>query len=431
MKSATSPSPQYKRYVLILLTGVYAFNFIDRQALVILQESIKSDLGLSDTQLGLLTGPAFAFLYVGLGLPIARFADRSNRKNIISAALAIWSGMTVLCGLAQNYSQLFLARMGVGIGEAGCSPPAHAIISDYFGPGKRATALAVYSMGIYIGVLIGFAGAGWIDDHFGWRAAFIIFGLPGIFYALLVYSTLKEPLRGLSDQMKVQASNTKVLDVMRTLWAKRAFRYMALGASFNTFVLYGTGSWFPSLFARVHGMTPTEIGLWSALIAGVGGAVGTVMGGRLADHLGKKDVRWYYRIVIIAMLISVPFYAVFSFTSIKVLAFITLFIPYLLMTFYLAPSIAMTHGMVAANERAFASSILFLLINFIGLGFGPLFVGMVSDWLTPALGDDGLRWAIFACSLSALISVYFYTKGTKYLKSDLIDHTIPNQNENI
>lgn len=414
-------SKRYLTYALYLLTGVYAINFIDRQILVILQESIKNELDLSDTQLGLLTGPAFAFFYVALGLPIARLADRSNRKNIIAASLAIWSGFTALSGLIQNYTQLFLARMGVGIGEAGCSPPAHALISDYFEPKRRATALAIYSSGIYIGVLIGFLVAGWLDQIYGWRVAFFCVGLPGIAYAFLVYLTLKEPIRGLSEKVRSTIEKQASLRaVMNLLFSKKSFLWLALGTGFNTFVLYGTGNWFPSFLARMHEMSPGEIGTWSALIAGAGGAIGTYLGGKLTDRYGTKDVRWYYWLPCIAMAFSFPFYMLFSFTDNTSTALISLVFPYLLMTFYLAPSIAMTHGMVQVNMRAFASSVLFLILNLIGLGLGPVFVGMLSDYLEPNLGQESIRWAIMACSLFIIPSILCYLKAAQHLQDDLI-----------
>jgi len=186
----------YRKYVLLALTGVYIFNFIDRQILVILQESIKAELDLSDTQLGLLTGFAFAIFYVTLGLPVARLADRSNRRNIITIALTIWSAMTAISGLASNFVQLLLARIGVGIGEAGGSPPAHSMISDYYPKNKRATALAIYSTGIYIGILLGYLLGGWLDEYFGWRRALMVLGVPGVIYAVIFYFTVQEPPRG-------------------------------------------------------------------------------------------------------------------------------------------------------------------------------------------------------------------------------------------
>jgi MFS family permease len=191
-----APSKSYRRYVLFLLTIVYALNFIDRQILVVLQESIKLDMGLSDTQLGLLTGFAFAIFYVSVGIPIARLADKGNRKNIVAVAVTVWSGMTVVSGLTQNYFQLLLARIGVGVGEAGGSPPSHSIISDYYPAKERGRAMSLYSMGVYIGILVGYGVGGWINQHYGWRVAFFAVGIPGLLIALLVKFTIREPLRG-------------------------------------------------------------------------------------------------------------------------------------------------------------------------------------------------------------------------------------------
>ena len=219
-----NPTPKYRRYVLFVLTGVYAFNFIDRQILVILSEPIKADLGLSDGQIGLLTGLAFAFFYVILGIPIARYADKANRKNIVAVALTVWSAMTALSGLAQNFMQLLLARVGVGVGEAGGSPPAHAIISDYYPPKKRATALSIYSMGVYIGVFLGFLVGGIIGKIYGWRIALFALGIPGILYAILVYYTVKEPPRGLTDQVK-DMNQSSFIDVLKVLFSKKTFLF--------------------------------------------------------------------------------------------------------------------------------------------------------------------------------------------------------------
>lgn len=217
----------YKWYVLTILTIVYVFNFIDRQILVILQEPIKAELGLTDTQLGLLTGLAFAALYVILGIPIARFADISNRKNIIAVSMVVWSGMTAISGMATNFVQLMLARIGVGIGEAGCSPPAHSIISDYFPPKKRATALSIYSTGIYIGIIIGYIVGGMIAKAYGWRMAFYAIGLPGILFAVFVYFAIKEPVKGRLDPQNVIDENPSLIEVIQTLLAKKTFVFVA------------------------------------------------------------------------------------------------------------------------------------------------------------------------------------------------------------
>ena len=279
----------YRNYVLLLLMVVYIFNFIDRQILVILQESIKAELGLSDQQLGLLSGFTFAVFYVVCGIPIARLADRYNRVNIVSASLAIWSAMTAISGLATNFVQLLAARIGVGVGEAGASPPSHSIISDYFPHEERGRALSIYSVGIYIGILIGFLAGGWINQYFGWRIAFMVVGAPGILLAVVVKLTLREPLRGQLD-----AGNHESLpdgqffaDVKR-IWSLRSFRYSALGAGLNAFLGYGALNFMPSFAIRIYEIPVGLVGTWLALIVGLAGGVGVYAGGYLSDHLGKR-----------------------------------------------------------------------------------------------------------------------------------------------
>ena len=266
-------------YAVGLLTLVYTFNFIDRQLLAILQESIKLDLSLSDSQLGLLTGFAFAVFYVTAGIPIARWADRSNRRNIIALAIGLWSLMTALSGMAQNYAQLLVARIGVGVGEAGGSPPAHSIISDIFPAHKRASALSFYSTGVNIGILFGFLAGGWLNEFFGWRVAFMVVGVPGLLIALLVRTTLAEPIRGLAEQRTVADEPVPLGTVLSLLWSRSSFRHMALAGALNAFAGYSTSSWTASFMIRSHNMTTGELGTWLALIMGLGGAIGVLFGG--------------------------------------------------------------------------------------------------------------------------------------------------------
>lgn len=410
----------YRAYVLLILTGVYTFNFIDRQILVILQESIKADLGLSDTQLGLLTGFAFAIFYATLGIPIARWADSSNRKNIVALSLTIWSAMTAISGLALNYWHLFLARVGVGIGEAGGSPPAHSIISDYFPPEKRATALSIYSIGIYVGILIGFLAGGWINQYFGWRMAFAAIGLPGILYALIVFFTVKEPMRGQQDILiKQQVTSSDLKTVTKQLLSHKTFIYLAFAAGLNAFGSYGVGNFVPPFLARVHGLDSATIGTWLSLTAGFGGGLGVFLGGYLADRFGQKDIRWYLWLPVIAGLIKIVPSTIFFFGENTQLVLFITFFTNLLVPIYIGPCLAVTHNLVPPHQRAFASAVLFFIINLVGLGMGPTVIGMLSDWLQPTYQILSLRWAFSFTYLTGIFSVFLFYKASQHYKADL------------
>lgn len=393
----------YRNYVLVMLTLMYVFNFVDRQLLVILQESIKKDLDLRDTQLGLLSGFTFAIFYVTMGIPVARLADKSNRRNIVAISLALWSAMTAVSGLARNFFQLLLARIGVGIGEAGGSPPAHAMISDYFPPGKRATALAFYSMGIYFGVMIGFLAGGYLNQILGWRNAFFVVGLPGVVFSLLLYATVKEPRRGATDvQAQSGTENHSFGEVLKLLYSKKTFVYLAWAGGFQAFCIYGVNNWSASFLTRLHGMTNAEVGLSLGLIFGIGGALGTFLGGYLTDHYGKNDTRWYLKIPAYAVLFSIAFLVAGLFVEDKILAQVCLGICSTLYSVYLGPAISVAHRLVPASLRAFASAIFFLVVNLIGLGFGPLTVGFISDLLQPTLGVESLRWAMLCVVVTSV-----------------------------
>jgi len=417
--STSSFSMKYSNYILFMLTVVYVFNFIDRQILVILQESIKKDLGLSDTQLGLMTGFTFALFYVSFGIPIARLADKGNRKKIITIALIVWSAMTALSGRAQNFIQLLLARIGVGIGEAGGSPPAHSMISDLYPPQRRATAMAIYCTGISIGVLFGFLAGGWIDQYFGWRTAFYVVGIPGIVFALIFYLTVKEPLRGLSENKQDLDVSTSIKEVILTLWRSKSFLYLALGTGMAAYALYAKSSWMPSFLARLHGMKSNEIGLWLSLSFGIGGGLGYFLGGFFADKMGKKDKRWYLWLPAATLLIAIPFSLTVLFVQNTKVALLFIAIPSFLVSFFLGPCIAVTHGLVGLRMRAMASAILFFVLNIIGLGCGPLFTGMISDYLKPSLGAESIRWAMSTTLIANILGAFFFFMAARTIREEL------------
>jgi len=416
-------SKRYKAYVLLVLTGVYTFNFIDRQILVILQESIKGELGLSDTQLGLLTGLTFALFYVTLGIPIARLSDRSNRRNIVALSLAIWSFMTAISGFVVNYTQLLLARIGVGIGEAGGSPPSHAMISDYFPASQRATALSIYSLGIYIGILVGYIGGGLIDQHYGWRAAFLVLGIPGVLYALLLLLTVKEPPKGYSDETLVDDDEHTIsfVDTFKDLFSKKTFSFMALACGLHAFGTYGIGNFFAPFMARVHHMPVAEIGLWLGLAVGFGGMIGTYLGGYLADRMGKKDIKWYLLIPAISGIINIPLSLALFFMQNTTIVLIFYFFTSLITATYLGPCLAVSHNLVNAKMRAQSSAVLFFMLNLIGLGLGPITIGYVSDLLEPTYGTESLRWAFCTIFITSTISILLFYMAANNYKKDMLE----------
>ena len=413
-------SARARYYALGLLTVVYTFNFVDRQLLSILQESIKADLLLSDQQLGLLTGFAFALFYTVAGIPIARYADRNNRRNVVAIAIALWSFMTAISGLVQSYLQLLLARIGVGVGEAGGSPPAHSMISDIFPPERRASALAFYSMGINFGILFGFLAGGWLNEFFDWRVAFFVVGAPGIVVALFVRYTLREPIRGLMEDRQDVATDTPFPEVLKLLWSRLSFRHLAIGGALNAFAGYSSSNWTASFMIRSHDMSTGELGTWLALIMGVGGAIGVFWGSYIAERLAKFDVRWYMWMPTITGMICVPFMIATYLVEGAYTALIVSIVPGILFNVYLGNSLAMTHALVGLRMRAVASAILFFLINLIGMGLGPWGVGLLSDMLSAELANESLRYAMLYLLPAAMgWSAVHFLLASRTLEKDL------------
>jgi MFS family permease len=414
-----SIAPGYARYVLGVLTVVYVFNFIDRQILAMLLEPIKQDLGVSDTWMGFLSGFAFAVFYTFAGIPIARWADTGSRRSIIALGLTVWSSMTAACGLAQSFVQLALARVGVGVGEAAGSPPAHSLISDYYPPERRGTALSIYSMGVYVGAMIAFLAGGYLREHFDWRTAFLVVGLPGLPLALLLRTTVREPPRGYSEGGVADTRTDSVWDVIAFLWARRSFVLLVVAASLQSLSGYGVLAWGPTFLGRVHQMGGVQIGIWLGLIIGLGGMAGAFLGGKIADRLGARDPRWYLFVSAIACLGGVPFVAAFALAG-NAMAALLCFLPfYVLAAMYVGPMLWMVQGLVKLRMRAMASAILLFILNMVGLGLGPFLIGFMNDQLADRFGVEAIRYSLLVVGMVGVPSSAFFLLASRTLREDL------------
>lgn len=406
------------RYALILLFVIYTANFIDRQILSILMEPIRKELHLSDSELGFLSGLAFALFYATLGIPIARLADRISRRNIVAVSLALWSLMTALSGFAQNFVQLLFARVGVGVGEAGCSPAAHSMISDYFPAERRGMAMSIYSVGTPIGILLGLAGGGWVNLVFGWRAAFFVVGLPGLVIALLFYLTVREPRRGAQDAAAPDAPHPTVGETFRYLWRLKTLRYLSLAVACHALNAYGIQQWNPSFLIRTFGMDTRVVGLELGLIIGIAGTAGVLTGGFLTDWLGKHDFRWYIWVQAISIAVAIPFYFL-TFTAQSAAQALTLYIgPAFLVTLFQGPAFATVQSLAPAPMRALAASIFLFIINIVGLGLGPFTIGVLSDVLRHSYGVAGLRYAILIVLFIEFGTVFFFWRASKFVLAE-------------
>lgn len=430
MQDSIRVTDAYRYYVAWALCGVYTLSLMDRQLIAALVEPIRTEFGLRDRDMGLISGLAFAVFYAVFGVPLGRLADRRNRVSVIAASLVVWSVFTGLTGFARSFAHLLIARIGVAIGEAGCNPAAYSLIGDYFDARRRATALSIFQMGGYIGSFLGLLLGGFIAHSYGWRAAFLIVGLPGIAVALLVKLTLRELPRGYSDPARAVVEPPPALQVLRTLWSKRSFRHLSLAAALHNFAIYGVGNWYAAFLMRSHGMSLRATTTTLALVTVAGGAAGTYLGGLLSDRLavGRQDARYYLWIPAFSLLIGFPLsQGVLMVDNTAVM--IALLAPVVMCSAaYLAPSITATYGLVAVRERAVASALLLFIINLIGLGLGPYLAGIGSDQLrrffvasgmseAQALGD-GLRWSLRLIVVVNLWSALHYFLAARTLREE-------------
>lgn len=405
---------------LFMLVLVYTFNFIDRQIVGILAVPIKADLGLTDTQLGLMGGLAFALFYTGLGIPVAMLADRYSRTWIITVALAIWSAMTAACGLAQNFWHLFLARLGVGVGEAGGVTPAYSLLMDYYPPGKRARAISLYSFGIPIGSALGIVFGGVIASLVDWRFAFFAVGIAGVLLAPVFRMLVKEPERGRYDQAaKTRPPNLGV--IAATLARKPSFWFLSVGASCSSMMGYGLFFWMPSFFVRSHGLTLLDASLFYGAILLIGGMGGMWAGGWLGDRMGQVKRSRYVTIPAIAFLISVPTYALGVLTPTLTLVFFVILVPVALGLVWVGPVMSTVQQLVPPNMRATASAVFLFINNLLGIGLGTYAIGALSDALQAQFGEDSLRWSIVAGTGFYLVAALLFFLASRFIERDWED----------
>ena len=414
-----APSSSYLNYVLFMLAVVAFFNYLDRMVLSMLLQPIKDELGFSDAQLGLLPGFAFALFYATFGIPIARLADRKSRVTILSICMALWSVMTAVCGLAQNFVHMLLARMGVGVGEAGCVPTSHSLLSDYVPPEKRALALGIFQTGGSLGVMFGFIAAGWIADQWGWRWAFFLVGLPGIIVALLAKMTLKDPPRGnYSDAPEPESES--FMTAVRALLGRKTFVHIVIAYSVGLFAIYGISGWKPTFYVRVHDMSLTDVGWWVGITSGLGGVIGTLAGSLLAPRLIGRDRRWEMWWPAWAYVLAIPIFVVAFLTPNLVLSFSMVFVASFITGSSIGPGMASVQTVAEPQQRATAVAFVMLTSAILGQGLGPFLIGFGSDYLTPTMGDDGLRWSmVFSLVIFVWAFIHFMV-AAKYQKEDAI-----------
>jgi MFS family permease len=412
LRSGASP-----KVVLATLILAYTFNFLDRQILGILAGPIKAELGLTDSQLGLMGGLAFALFYTGLGVPIAALADRWSRTWIMTGALTLWSGFTAACGLATGFWQLFLCRMGVGVGEAGGVAPAYSLISDYFPKEQRARALAAYSFGIPIGSALGILFGGLIAQAIDWRAAFVAVGLAGVVLAPIFRLIVKEPPR---EAPAVAAAPVTTAGGIRALLAKPSFWLISLGAAASSVCGYGVAFWLPSFFERSLGMGLVDRSLFLGSMTLVGGVLGVWAGGVLGDRLGRARPAAYLLVPAVAFLLALPCFVLAVQAKSLWLAFILFLIPTGLNLVWLGPVVTAVQHLVAPAQRSTASACFLFVNNLIGLGLGTWYFGAVSDVLTPRYGAEALRYAIYSGLGFYVVSAALFALAARGLKRDWV-----------
>ncbi len=417
---ADTQARAYSRYVLLVLVVVYTFNFIDRIVLGILVAPVKLEFHLTDRELGLLGGTAFALFYTALGIPIGWIADRASRVRILSIALACWSACTAFTGLAHSFGQLFLARLGVGVGEAGGVAPSYSLIADLFGPTERGRALGIYSMGIPIGSALGVFIGGYIAVAVSWRTAFFALGLAGLALAPLLVLTVREPVRGGHDAPTAASGAASVREVWSHLAGRPSFWFLSLGAASGSLMGYGLLFWLPSYFQRSYGLTLLQVSQYLGTVLFFGGMLGIALGGLMADYFGPRARRAYAMIPALSFLLILPCYLIGLSLPPEPVSFIFFVIPAALQLVWPGPVIAAIQQLVPPNMRSTASAVFLFIVNLLGIGLGSLVLGWASDLLAARFGAESLRYAILGGTGFFVLAAGFFVLASWRITRDWV-----------
>jgi MFS family permease len=401
-----------------MLFLIGTINFVDRQLLSVLVEPIRADMQFSDTQFGLLTGLAFALFYAGMGVPVAMLADRWNRIRLIGVCCIVWSGFTAACGVVSNFWQLALMRFGVGAGEAGGTAPSLSVLSDYFPADRRPFAIGLFTCNGPFGVFVGAAFGAWAAANIGWRNAFLVIGLVGLIAAPLLIWLVREPARGQMDSHNAQDSAVPISQTLALFVQRRSLRMVMVGSGLAAFVSYGMLNWIPAFLMRVQGMPLSAMASWFAPAAGITFGVGILGGGWLVSRFARTSPRAYGIIPALSTLVMIPTFAAALLVDSWQLSLVLMMVPMAACTAYVAPALALVQNLTPPRSRASAAAVLMLMFNMIGLGLGPLFIGIVSDLLKPAYADESLRWALLTILPFAAAAGIAQFAMTRHLESD-------------
>jgi predicted MFS family arabinose efflux permease len=417
----TVRQPARRYFVLGLLTIIYALNFLDRTIFNVLIEPIKKEFALSDTAMGLLAGFGFVLFYSLLGIPIARVADRLNRRNIVAIALAFWSAMTFFCGMAQSVTTLALARIGVGIGESAGTPASQSMVADLFGKNERPRALGVYAIGTYLGVFLGYFIGGYVNQHYGWRMAFFTAGLPGILLAAVLWLTVSEPRRGgtRQDGLAEKFTPEPLGPTLAFLASQKSFVIVLIGFCLTTYTNYATSAWIPPFLARVHHLSSAEIGTYAGTFKGLCGMAGTLVGGLVVAQISQRDDRWKLWAPAIMSGLAGPVFAVCMLTSSFPLMVAALALTSFLVGFHLGPIFAIAQTVARPSMRALASAIVLLTATCFGQGVGPLAVGMINDALKGSYGADAVRYSLLSAALTTMLGALLFVWAARSIRGDI------------